>query len=116
MPATRKIQPEASSQDLNQLKSLFGAKEEKIETVALTENKPDEKIETVAPKKENKDKTIGIRMTEEKNREFKAYFIQHGMTMADGVIGQFELVKELEEKGIVKCRNGQWKIVKARVE
>ena len=62
-------------------------------------------------KKEVSDTTVGIRMTTAKKREMKAYFIQHGTTMSQGVIDAFALLKKLEDEGKVEYRDGILEIV-----
>lgn len=57
-------------------------------------------------KKEVSDTTVGIRMTSAKKREMKAYFIQHGTTMSQGVIDAFTLLRKLEEKGLASYKDG----------
>jgi len=135
MAATRKVQREASQEDLDQMKNLFGSQPVKpvqqdiqvtqntqsnssnlsnsnnrqIETVVETQ----QQIQTVAPSniitEENKptsDTTVGIRMTTAKKREMKAYFIQHGTTMSQGVIDAFTLLKTLEAEGVIAYKDG----------
>lgn len=132
MGATRKIQREANDADLAQMQSIFGSstvkpvqqdtqvsqitqnnssnsEEKKIESVV---EKPAQ-IETVATSniitEENKpvsDTTVGIRMTTAKKREMKAYFIQHGTTMSQGVIDAFTLLKQLEAEGVIAYKDG----------
>ena len=133
--ATRK-KVVTSSQDLNQLKNLFGESSigsasaepvinEQIETVATPEFQtqqevPVEKTESRAEwhqlvnepnviteeKQGVSDTTVGIRMTTAKKREMKAYFIQHGTTMSQGVIDAFALLKMLEDEGVVAYKDG----------
>ena len=104
MPATRKVSREAQNQDLEQMKSLFGSpapavkQENPIETVqpiaetpvntVVEAQKTVEQIQTVAQNTETVDSsktttdtTVGIRMTMQKKREIKAYFIQKGTTL-----------------------------------
>lgn len=122
MPATRKITREAQNQDLEQLKGLFGAKQETpsaekpIETVQDSESsQPQEKIQTVAlsesqPTSEQKaitDTTVGIRMTTQKKREIKAFFIQKGTTLSQGIIDAYNLLKELDSEGSITYKDGQ---------
>lgn len=91
---------------------------EQIESVAVSENQThiNEQIQTVAdPKiiteehKSTSDTTVGIRMTTAKKREMKAYFIQHGTTMSQGVIDAFTLLKTLEAEGLVSYTDGMLK-------
>lgn len=124
MPATRKISKEAQSQDLDQLKSLFssstssGKTGKQIETVAPSEVQKTEEvqkspqIETVASSSEENtkhtsDTTVGIRMTTQKKREMKAYFIQKGTTLSQGILDSYNLLKELESEGVVTFKDGQ---------
>lgn len=134
MPATRKVSREAQNQDLEQMKSLFGAPapvvkhENPIETVqpiAETSTspaveavpgvqKPIEKIQTVAQNTEGMessktttDTTVGIRMTMQKKREIKAYFIQKGTTLSQGILDAYNLLKELDAEGIISYKDGQ---------
>lgn len=84
------------------------------QTVPLTQ-----KVQEIDPntnviteeKKEVSDTTVGIRMTTAKKREMKAYFIQHGTTMSQGVIDAFALLKKLEDEGKVEYRDGILEIV-----
>lgn len=132
MAATRKRAPEVLNQDVDQLKSIFGStmsskvqkapvSEEIHETgfspefdssapvsVTITEEKakdPESKIIT-EEKKEVSDTTVGIRMSTAKKREMKAYFIQHGTTMSQGVLDAFSLLRKLEDKGVVAYKDG----------
>ena len=126
MPATRKISREAQNQDLEQMKSLFGSpapvvkQENPIETVqpiAETEKeapKTVEQIQTVAlntetpdSSKTTTDTTVGIRMTMQKKREIKAYFIQKGTTLSQGILDAYNLLKELDAEGIISYKDGQ---------
>lgn len=126
MPATRKISREAQNQDLEQLKSLFGTKStvsstnptpsKPIETVQPQESvQPSEKIQTVAlsetqqtaEQKTTSDTTVGIRMTTQKKREIKAFFIQKGTTLSQGILDAYNLLKELDAEGIVTYKDGQ---------
>ena len=130
MPATRKKAVTSNPEDLMQMKSLFGHSgiendetEEHIEPVAVetsgekfkTDSTPlSEKVHQIDPtsniiteeKREVSDTTVGIRMTTAKKREMKAYFIQHGTTMSQGVIDAFALLKVLEEEGMVEYKDG----------
>lgn len=134
MPATRK-RSEPNEDTLKQLQGIFTSnpviepeidEEEKyaepvIETVKVTKEvtKPvasalNDKIHELDPssnviteeKKEVSDTTVGIRMPTAKKREMKAYFIQHGTTMSQGVIDAFALLKVLEEEGKVEYKDG----------
>lgn len=118
MPATRKISKEAQSQDLDQLKSLFSSSPssvksgKQIETVAPSEVQKSPQIETVASSSEENtkhtsDTTVGIRMTTQKKREMKAYFIQKGTTLSQGILDSYNLLKELESEGVVTFKDGQ---------
>lgn len=119
MPATRKVSREAQNQDLEQMKSLFGSpapavkqenpieteKEapktvEQIQTVALNTETPDSSKTTT-------DTTVGIRMTMQKKREIKAYFIQKGTTLSQGILDAYNLLKELDAEGIISYKDGQ---------
>lgn len=132
MAATRKVQRTASEDDLAQMQNLFSKSTVKpvqqdeqviqnntlnlsnsnntqIETVV----EPQKQIQTVAVSnvitEENKptsDTTVGIRMTTAKKREMKAYFIQHGTTMSQGVIDAFTLLKTLEAEGLIAYKDG----------
>lgn len=134
MPATRKISREAQNQDLEQMKGLFGSPspvvkhENPIETVQpIVETpvspvveaekitpKPVEQIQTVAlntetadSSKTTTDTTVGIRMTMQKKREIKAYFIQKGTTLSQGILDAYNLLKELDAEGIISYKDGQ---------
>ena len=109
MPATRKVSREAQNQDLEQMKSLFGSpapvvkQENPIETVqpiALNTETPDSSKTTT-------DTTVGIRMTMQKKREIKAYFIQKGTTLSQGILDAYNLLKELDAEGIISYKDGQ---------
>ena len=119
MPATRKVSREAQNQDLEQMKSLFGSpapavkqenpieteKEapktvEQIQSVALNTETPDSSKTTT-------DTTVGIRMTMQKKREIKAYFIQKGTTLSQGILDAYNLLKELDAEGIISYKDGQ---------
>lgn len=130
--ATKKIQRDASAQDLDQMKNLFGGStvrqviqdeqvEQKITTVSI--EKPVAPIQTVAissnntasntsnvitdDRKEVSDTTVGIRMTQKKKRELKAYFIQKGMTLSEGVMAAYELMKDMEKANQISFVDGQ---------
>lgn len=130
--ATKKIQRDASAQDLDQMKNLFGGStvrqviqdeqvEQKITTVS--NEKPVAPIQTVAissnntasntsnviadDRKEVSDTTVGIRMTQKKKRELKAYFIQKGMTLSEGVMAAYELMKDMEKANQISFVDGQ---------
>ena len=130
MPATRKISREAQNQDLEQMKSLFGSpapavkQENPIETVqpiaetpvntVVEAQKTVEQIQTVAQNTETVDSsktttdtTVGIRMTMQKKREIKAYFIQKGTTLSQGILDAYNLLKELDAEGIISYKDGQ---------
>ena len=134
MPATRKVSREAQNQDLEQMKSLFGSparvvkQEYPIETVqpiaetpvnTFVETKKEapktvEQIQTVALNTETPDSsrtttdtTVGIRMTMQKKREIKAYFIQKGTTLSQGILDAYNLLKELDAEGIISYKDGQ---------
>ena len=134
MPATRKVSREAQNQDLEQMKGLFGSPspvvkhENPIETVQpIVETpvspvveaekvtpKPVEQIQTVAlntetpdSSKTTTDTTVGIRMTMQKKREIKAYFIQKGTTLSQGILDAYNLLKELDAEGIISYKDGQ---------
>ena len=129
MAATRKAVPQqVLDDDLDQMKNLFGGASRKIETVvtpefdATPENEEIKQAFSDGPKnqsakepdsnviteehREVSDTTVGIRMTTAKKREMKAYFIQHGTTMSQGVIDAFTLLKMLEDEGKVAYRDG----------
>lgn len=130
MPATRKVSREAQNQDLEQMKSLFGSpapvvkQENPIETVqpiaetpantVVEAQKTVEQIQTVALNTETPDSsktitdtTVGIRMTMQKKREIKAYFIQKGTTLSQGILDAYNLLKELDAEGIISYKDGQ---------
>ena len=130
MPATRKVSREAQNQDLEQMKSLFGSpapavkQENPIETVqpiaetpvntVVEAQKTVEQIQTVAQNTETVDSsktttdtTVGIRMTMQKKREIKAYFIQKGTTLSQGILDAYNLLKELDVEGIISYKDGQ---------
>lgn len=134
MPATRKISREAQNQDLEQMKGLFGSpapvvkQENPIETVqpvvetpvsTIVEAekealRPVEQIQTVEhpaeiaeSSKTTTDTTVGIRMTMQKKREIKAYFIQKGTTLSQGILDAYNLLKELDAEGIISYKDGQ---------
>ena len=134
MPATRKISREAQNQDLEQMKGLFGSpapvekQENPIETVQPLAETPVhtivepekeasrsvEQIQTVAHPTETAesskittDTTVGIRMTMQKKREIKAYFIQKGTTLSQGILDAYNLLKELDAEGIISYKDGQ---------
>ena len=134
MPATRKVSREAQNQDLEQMKGLFGSPspvvkhENPIETVqpiaetpvnTFVETKKEapktvEQIQTVAlntettdSSKTTTDTTVGIRMTMQKKREIKAYFIQKGTTLSQGILDAYNLLKELDAEGIISYKDGQ---------
>lgn len=130
MPATRKVSREAQNQDLEQMKSLFGSpapavkQENPIETVqpiaetpvntVVEAQKTVEQIQTVAQNTETVDSsktttdtTVGIRMTMQKKREIKAYFIQKGTTLSQGILDAYNLLKELDAEGIISYKDGQ---------
>lgn len=130
MPATRKVSREAQNQDLEQMKSLFGSpapavkQENPIETVqpiaetpvntVVEAKKTVEQIQTVAQNTETVDSsktttdtTVGIRMTMQKKREIKAYFIQKGTTLSQGILDAYNLLKELDAEGIISYKDGQ---------
>lgn len=126
MPATRKMTAEASQQDLDQLQNLFSSSKpaaspivqeeapKKIETVPFVSpfSAPaKEQIETVAEIKKTTDTTVGIRMTSQKKREVKAYFIQKGTTLSQGVMDAYNLLRELEKEGLVYYKDGELKRV-----
>lgn len=135
MAATRKVQREASQDDLDQMRNLFGgttvkpvqqdiqvSQNTQIESSNLSNSnyqqietvvEPQQQIQSVATSnvitEENKpvsDTTVGIRMTTAKKREMKAYFIQHGTTMSQGVIDAFTLLKQLEAEGVIAYKDG----------
>ena len=119
MPATRKVSREAQNQDLEQMKSLFGSpapavkQENPIETEKEAP-KTVEQIQTVAQNTETADSsktttdtTVGIRMTMQKKREIKAYFIQKGTTLSQGILDAYNLLKELDVEGIISYKDGQ---------
>lgn len=154
MAATRKRTLEASAQDLDQMKSIFGGASvkqntqvEQVSQVVQTPvsmeipdfAEPEEKqIETVAAPIQTvvtqpaatqttaavssqagspvtaaqdervvSDTTVGIRMTKQKKREMKAYFIQKGTTLSQGVIDAYHLLKAMEAEGKIVYRDGQ---------
>ena len=134
MPATRKISREAQNQDLEQMKGLFGSStpvvkqvnpietvqpiaETPVNTVVEAEKeapKTVEQIQTVAlntetpdSSKTTTDTTVGIRMTMQKKREIKAYFIQKGTTLSQGILDAYNLLKELDAEGIISYKDGQ---------
>lgn len=101
------IQTSNMSNLSNSQESKSVGQEKQIETVAA---EPDEKIIT----EENKpvsDTTVGIRMTTAKKREMKAYFIQHGTTMSQGVLDSFALLRTLEAEGLIVYKDGLLKRV-----
>lgn len=101
------IQTSNMSNLSNSQESKSVGPEKQIETVAA---EPDEKIIT----EENKpvsDTTVGIRMTTAKKREMKAYFIQHGTTMSQGVLDSFALLRTLEAEGLIVYKDGLLKRV-----
>ena len=124
MPATRKVSREAQNQDLEQMKSLFGSpapavkQENPIETVQPIAETPvntvveaqktvEQNTETVDSSKTTTDTTVGIRMTMQKKREIKAYFIQKGTTLSQGILDAYNLLKELDAEGIISYKDGQ---------
>ena len=134
MPATRKISREAQNQDLEQMKGLFGSPtpvvkqvnpietvqpiaETPVNTIVEAEKeapKTVEQIQTVAlnaetadSSKTTTDTTVGIRMTMQKKREIKAYFIQKGTTLSQGILDAYNLLKELDAEGIISYKDGQ---------
>lgn len=157
MAATRKKTFEASAQDLDQMKSIFGGASvkqntqvEQVSQVVQTPpsmeipdfDEPEEKqIESVAAPIQTvvtqpaavqisaavsatsapagspvaaaqdervvSDTTVGIRMTKQKKREMKAYFIQKGTTLSQGVIDAYHLLKAMEAEGKIVYRDGQ---------
>ena len=134
MPATRKVSREAQNQDLEQMKGLFGSStpvvkqvnpietvqpiaETPVNTVVEAEKeapKTVEQIQTVAlntetpySSKTTTDTTVGIRMTMQKKREIKAYFIQKGTTLSQGILDAYNLLKELDAEGIISYKDGQ---------
>lgn len=149
MAATRKKTFEASAQDLDQMKSIFGGASvkqnthvEQVSQVVQTPDamempdfdEPEEKqiesvaapIQTVASQTSAavsapagvsvaaaqdervvSDTTVGIRMTKQKKREMKAYFIQKGTTLSQGVIDAYHLLKAMEAEGKIVYRDGQ---------
>ena len=131
MPATRKVSREAQNQDLEQMKNLFGSptpvvkQANPIETVQpivespihqseTVSSKPSEQIQTVAlntesveSSKTTTDTTVGIRMTMQKKREIKSYFIQKGTTLSQGILDAYNLLKELDAEGIISYKDGQ---------
>ena len=131
MPATRKISREAQNQDLEQMKGLFGSPtpvvkqvnpietvqpidENPVVAVEKEEPKPVEQIQTVVQNTETADAsktttdtTVGIRMTMQKKREIKAYFIQKGTTLSQGILDAYNLLKELDAEGIISYKDGQ---------
>ena len=131
MPATRKISREAQNQDLEQMKGLFGSStpvvkqvnpietvqpidENPVVAVEREEPKPVEQIQTVVQNTETADAsktttdtTVGIRMTMQKKREIKAYFIQKGTTLSQGILDAYNLLKELDAEGIISYKDGQ---------
>lgn len=129
MPATRKISQAVQDQDLAQMQNLFNNSAIKTETVVTPEFETSENVETkhsaekeeihnvedsniiTEEKKEVSDTTVGIRMTTAKKREMKAYFIQHGTTMSQGVIDAFTLLRKLENDGVVEYKDGLLEIV-----
>ena len=73
---------------------------EQIQTVALNTETPDSSKTTT-------DTTVGIRMTMQKKREIKAYFIQKGTTLSQGILDAYNLLKELDVEGIISYKDGQ---------
>ena len=73
---------------------------EQIQTVALN-------AETADSSKTTTDTTVGIRMTMQKKREIKAYFIQKGTTLSQGILDAYNLLKELDAEGIISYKDGQ---------
>lgn len=127
MPATRKVQNAIQNQDLNQLKNLFGGtgsttsinNENMINAFSNSNNEniitdtdneiidnPDLELTTEDRKEVSDTTTVGIRMSTAKKREMKTYFIQHGITMSQGVLDAFSLLKKLEDDGFVAYKDG----------
>lgn len=78
--------------------------EKRIETVVA--QKTDSKQISEDKNKVVSDTTVGIRMTEAKKREMKAFFIQNGTTMSQGVLDAFGLLKSLLEEGRISYEDG----------
>lgn len=110
-PVKQEEQVIQNTQD--KLSNLSNSDNKQIESVVV---QTPAQIQTVAVEKESKviteenksvsDTTVGIRMTTAKKREMKAYFIQHGTTMSQGVIDAFTLLKTLEAEGKIAYKDG----------
>ena len=48
-----------------------------------------------------------LKMTMQKKREIKAYFIQKGTTLSQGILDAYNLLKELDAEGIISYKDGQ---------
>ena len=136
MPATRKVNHVSQEQDLEQMKNIFGTSSpsnsvaKSISSITpefdgepeIEKKEPAEHLHKEAEqdsniiteeKKEVSDTTVGIRMTTAKKREMKAYFIQHGTTMSQGVLDAFTLLRKLEDSGVVEYKDGLLEISNA---
>lgn len=87
-----------------------GGKGEEERTGAADITDSAEASENNENKRETSDTTVGIRMSTAKKKEMKTYFIQHGITMSQGVLDAFSLLRKLEDKGLIAYRNGSLEI------
>lgn len=112
MPATKKIARETQDQDLSQLQNIFAkstpAAEQKAAEPVVTDLINEEKTAAVNQQEQRmiSDTKIGIRLTTDKKNELKAYFISHGVTVSQGVLDAYELLKRFESEGKVAYKNG----------
>ena len=79
---------------------------EEIEGPA-SEEQPQNATTIPATEKETLDTSVGIRMTKQKRRELKAYFIQKGTTLSQGIMEMYELMKVLEKENVFSFVDGQ---------
>ncbi|MCQ2592681.1 MAG: hypothetical protein MJ188_07835 [Treponema sp.] len=94
-----------NNQQINQIQTVAATEKENSEVTAASSTSSIGSVIT----EENKpvsDTTVGIRMTTAKKREMKAYFIQHGTTMSQGVLDSFALLKTLEAEGLIEYKDG----------
>ncbi len=108
MPATRKINREIQEDDLNQMKNLF---QTNAMSAPVQEEEPVQKTPQAAnvirdDSKDISDTKIGVRLTTAKKNELKAYFISHGVTVSQGVIDAYELLRKFETEGKVAYKDG----------
>ncbi len=109
MPATRKINKEVQEDDLNQMKNLFSSKSSTQESTPSNEEAVATQAVYSAVKEESKNVTdtkIGVRLTTAKKNELKAYFISHGVTVSQGIIDAYELLRKFETEGKVAYKDG----------